>query len=80
MGRIPPIQETVEYVRKVKKLYKPEGGLTLVSASESETATSAEPVPSLAPVPAAVPATPEVIYRHVDEHGVIRFSNMGPPN
>jgi soluble lytic murein transglycosylase-like protein len=78
LGRIPPIQETVDYVRKVKKLYKPELGLTLVSASDKETATSAEP--AAAPAPAPVLNAPDVIYRHVDEHGITRFSNVGPPN
>jgi len=72
LGRVPQIQETVEYVRKIKRLYKPDGGLMLVSASEKETATTAEPAP--------VPEAPEVMYRRVDEHGVIRFSNVGPPN
>jgi len=71
LGRIPQIQETVDYVRKIKRIYKPDGALTLVSASEDETATSPEPVP---------PAAPDVFYRHVDENGVIRFSNVGPPN
>jgi soluble lytic murein transglycosylase-like protein len=73
LGRVPQIQETVEYVRKIKRLYKPDGSLTLVSASEGATATPPEPV-------AAPPPVPDVIYRRVDEHGVIRFSNMGPPN
>jgi soluble lytic murein transglycosylase-like protein len=71
LGRVPRIQETVEYVQKIKKIYKPEGGLTLVSASADETATSTDPLP---------PAEPEVIFRRVDENGVIRFSNVGPPN
>jgi soluble lytic murein transglycosylase-like protein len=71
LGRVPKIQETVDYVRKIKRIYKPDGSLTLVSASEDETATSAESAP---------PAAPDVIYRRVDEHGVIRFSNVGPPN
>ena len=71
LGRVPRIQETVEYVQKIKKLYKPQGGPTLVSASADETATSAAPVPQV---------EPDVIYRRVDEHGVIRFSNVGPPN
>ena len=74
LGRVPRIQETLEYVQKIKKIYKPEGGLALVSASPDETATSMDPLP---PVP---PAEPGVIFRRVDEHGVIRFSNMGPPN
>jgi len=74
LGRVPQIQETIEYVRKIKRIYKPEGALMLVSASEDETATSAEPAPP------AAPAAPDVIYRRVDEHGVIRFSNVGPPN
>jgi hypothetical protein len=73
LGRVPQIQETVEYVRKIKRLYKPDGGLMLVSASEEQTATAADP----APVPEAAS---DVIYRRVDEHGVIRFSNVGPPN
>ena len=50
---------------KMKKL-----ALALVSASADETATSID----------SPPAEPDKMYRRVDEHGVIRFSNVGPPN
>jgi soluble lytic murein transglycosylase-like protein len=71
LGRVPPIQETMEYVQKIKKLYNSKGGPVLVSASPDESAaTPAEPVPQ----------APEVIYRNVDGHGVIHISNVGPAN
>jgi hypothetical protein len=71
LGRVPSIRETVDYVRKIKTIYKPEFSPGLVSASDgTEPATS----------PALSPPNPAVIYSNVDERGVVRFSNIGPPN
>jgi hypothetical protein len=77
LGRIPPIPETTNYVRKVRANY----------------ARKSLPVP---PVVAPAPARPQAqaqqqpvkeakqetpaIFRKVDEHGVVHFSNIGPPN
>jgi soluble lytic murein transglycosylase-like protein len=71
LGRVPSIRETVDYVRKIKTIYKPEVSPGLVSASDgTEPATS----------PALSSPNPAVIYSNVDERGVVRFSNIGPPN
>lgn len=70
LGRVPSFRETVNYVRKIKTIYKPENGPGLVSASDGTRTESPE-------LPAPAPA---VIYSSVDERGVIRFSNIGPPN
>lgn len=71
LGRVPAYRETVDYVRKIKRIYRPGNGPGLVSASDdTETAAS----------PGLPPSAPSVIYSNVDERGVIRFSNIGPPN
>jgi soluble lytic murein transglycosylase-like protein len=72
LGRVPQIRETVDYVRKIKTIYKPEIEPKPVAPS-GEAQTAAAPVPP-PPKPAAI------MYSSVDERGVIRFSNMGPPN
>ena len=72
LGRVPQIRETVDYVRKIKTIYKPENGPKSVPAS-GETQTAAAPAPP-PPKPSAIR------YSSVDERGVTRFSNMGPPN
>jgi soluble lytic murein transglycosylase-like protein len=70
-GRVPPIRETVDYVRKIRNIYSPESGPALVSAtSDAQTAPTSEPSPPKSPV----------IYSSVDERGVTHYSNMGPPN
>jgi soluble lytic murein transglycosylase-like protein len=72
LGRVPQIRETVDYVRKIKTIYKPENGQKGNSVSgESQTAAAPAPPP---------PKPPSIIYSSVDERGVTRFSNMGPPN
>ena len=70
LGRVPQIRETVDYVRKIKTIYKPENGPKAVQASGG-TQAAAAPVP---------PPPKPIMYSSVDERGVIRFSNMGPPN
>jgi len=73
LGRVPQIRETVDYVRKIKKIYNQESGPKVMSAPvEAQTAA--------APAPPPPPKPPSIIYSSVDERGVTRFSNMGPPN
>jgi soluble lytic murein transglycosylase-like protein len=72
LGRVPQIRETVDYVRKIKTIYKPENGPKSAPAS-GVTQTAAAPAPP-------PPKPPAVMYSSVDERGVTRFSNMGPPN
>jgi soluble lytic murein transglycosylase-like protein len=69
LGRVPQIRETVDYVRKIKTIYKPENGPKSGPASGAQTAAAPPP-----------PKPPAVMYSSVDERGVTRFSNMGPPN
>src|SRR5688572_8340345 len=71
LGRVPQIRETVDYVRKIKNIYKPENAPKAAQA----------PVPiqtAAAPAPPPPPSLP--ISISVDERGVIRFSNMGQRN
>jgi soluble lytic murein transglycosylase-like protein len=71
-GRVPPIRETIDYVRKIRSIYKPENRAALVSATgDGQTAAAPAPPP---------PKPPGIIYSSVDENGVTHFSNMGPPN
>jgi soluble lytic murein transglycosylase-like protein len=73
LGRVPQIRETVDYVRKIKTIYKQENGpKTAPISAEAQTAA--------APAPPPPPKPPSIIYSSVDERGVTRFSNMGPPN
>ena len=71
LGRVPRIQETVDYVRKIRKIYKPENEPKIASTAKAPTAAAPAPPP---------PKPPAIIYSSVDERGVIHFSNMGPPN
>src|SRR5262249_17759397 len=75
--RVPSIQETRDYVRKIRTIYKPENGLTLPSSAAAPSTTTETPPAS--PAPAAAPPS-ATIYRYVDERGVVHFSNIGPPN
>ena len=70
VGRVPRIRETIDYVRKVRSIYKPERSATLVSATASAQ-TAAAPAPPPPPKPL------NVIYSSVNERGVTHFSNMG---
>jgi soluble lytic murein transglycosylase-like protein len=73
LGRVPQIRETVDYVRKIKNIYKPENGPKAASVpTEAQTAAASAPPPP--------PKPPATIFSSVDERGVTRFSNMGPPN
>jgi hypothetical protein len=67
LGRIPPIPETTNYVRKVRAIYKKKA-LSIAPAMIA-TAISGD----------AVNQTPP-IFRRVDEYGVTHFSNIEPPN
>jgi soluble lytic murein transglycosylase-like protein len=69
VGRVPQIRETIDYVRKVRSIYKPARSATLVSATASaQTAAAPAPPP---------PKPLNVIYSSVNERGVTHFSNMG---
>jgi soluble lytic murein transglycosylase-like protein len=67
LGRIPPIQETQEYVRKVRANY----GKAATSAAAVAGPAGATPVASK---PVA-----QQIFRTVDDRGVIHLSNIAPP-
>ncbi len=67
LGRIPAITETRNYVRKIRAIYQ-KGS----SPVESRDLAAGKPEK----------VTPEanVIFRNVDERGVVRFSNIAPSN
>src|SRR5438093_3954614 len=83
LGRIPPIPETTNYVQQVRAHYlkrtKP-----FVPAPIAKTAGPATGVVSAAPTSQEPPKEAQketsAIFRTVDEHGVVHFSNIGPPN
>jgi len=66
LGRVPPIAETREYVRKVRANY-----------GKSSTPVAAQ-IARETPVPTPKPASKQT-FRTVDEHGVVYFSNGAPP-
>lgn len=72
LGRIPPIPETTNYVRKIRAIYK--GKSAPAAAAQTITiAAKAEPIAPAPPKP-----EPAKIYQVVDEHGVRHFSNIEP--
>ena len=88
LGRIPPIAETTNYVRKVRANYvkRPtpvvaEAALASVkpAAPPAESASAPASAAKQQPVKEAQQETP-AIFRSVDERGVVHFSNVGPPN
>jgi len=74
LGRVPPIPETANYVRRVRAIYKKKSAPVAVSTSSSEVAAES-PSPSSSPSP-----EPAKIYKMVDSRGVVHFSNIEPPN
>ncbi len=66
-GRIPPIPETANYVRRVRTIYKKKSAPIAASSSPTVTASESNPEPTK-------------IYKMVDERGVLHFSNIEPPN
>jgi hypothetical protein len=69
LGRIPPIPETTNYVRKVRAIYKRKSPPTVAPAIMAA-AMSGETEKN---------ETPQ-IFRRVDEYGVTHYSNIEPPN
>jgi soluble lytic murein transglycosylase-like protein len=90
LGRIPPIPETTNYVRRVRANYTKRTAPLVAPAAPVKAAEVRTPVPSPVAPAAAKPAAeqPEKqakqeapsIFRTVDERGVVHFSNVGPPN
>jgi soluble lytic murein transglycosylase-like protein len=87
LGRIPPIPETTNYVRRVRANYVRKNVPVMTPAVAAKAPEVHAPGSSVA---AAVPAaqqplkeakeeTPNV-FRTVDERGIVHFSNVGPPN
>jgi soluble lytic murein transglycosylase-like protein len=106
LGRIPPIPETTNYVRRVRANYVKKNALpgpmpgpmagpitgTIAPAGlrTPKTPQTSGSQPAVAGV-SAVTAAPQQplkeakqqtasFFRTVDEHGVVHFSNVGPPN
>jgi soluble lytic murein transglycosylase-like protein len=73
LGKVPPIQETRDYVRKIRTLYTPS------NRPAPEAPTPAAKPTAVAASEAAEPK-PTIIYTSVDARGVVHFSNVGPPN
>lgn len=70
LGRIPAIPETRDYVRKIRLMYT--GNSAVIASVIAEEAIFEKPETVL-------PAQAEM-FTSVDERGVVRFSNIGPPN
>jgi len=84
LGRIPPIPETTNYVRRVRANYVKKTAPAVAAAPIPKAAEAPASKPSIAPAPQqpvkqAKEETPN-IFRTVDDRGVVHFSNVGPPN
>jgi soluble lytic murein transglycosylase-like protein len=87
LGRIPPIPETTNYVRRVRANYVKRTApviapTALTKAPEvrvSPSSVAAAAPETQQPVKETKQETPSV-FRTVDEQGVVHFSNVGPPN
>ena len=77
LGRIPPIPETTNYVRRVRANYVRKSAPAGLPSVDRTSEAKAAPAPPQ-PVKGAEPET-AVIFRKVDEQGVVHFSNVGPP-
>lgn len=64
LGRVPPIPETTNYVRKIRAIYKESPAPAVAATAKSE------------PPKQEIPK----IFRLVDERGVVHFSNIEPPH
>jgi hypothetical protein len=67
LGRVPAIPETMDYVRRIRAIYKGKAG-----AGTGQTPTAG--------MMAASSPEPAKVFRVVDSHGVVHFSNIEPPN
>ena len=70
LGRVPAYTETRAYVRKISAMYRKPVSTVATTAS-----TKMAEEPPVAPV-----KYDTVIFRSVDERGVVHFSNIGPMN
>ena len=71
IGKIPAIPETRNYVRKIRTLYTKKTA-PVVSAGDADSAAPGDP--------GNKPDDQRpVIYKAVDRHGVVHFSNIEPP-
>jgi hypothetical protein len=75
LGRIPPIPETTNYVRKVQAIYRSQP--SFVPASTAMMASTALPTAAKQEAPKAETAR---IFKLIDDRGVAHFSNIEPPN
>ena len=69
LGRIPPIPETANYVRRVRAIYKTKAAPVVLAPAIASTTPSQ-----------SVKDEPPQIFRSRDERGVVHFSNIEPPN
>ena len=65
-GRVPPIQETQDYVRKIRAIYKRNSAVPAVHDDRPRVDEAAS---------VQAPAPP-VIYKTVDERGIVHFTNI----
>src|SRR5262245_16615617 len=71
LGRIPPIPETTDYVRKIRAIYGKNFVPTLAAARTAPAGKQGDEPPK---------AENPTIFKVVDSRGVVHFSNVEPPN
>lgn len=74
LGRVPPIPETTNYVRRVRANYKQKSAPLLGTAAAATTVAANQETSVQAP-----PKPESRIYKVVDARGVVHFSNVEPP-
>jgi soluble lytic murein transglycosylase-like protein len=88
-GRIPPIAETQDYVRKIRAIYKrPAGKLLMANAAiqdegpagKGRSGATGEGSSGVEVAAKEDPPKPAVIFKRVDERGVVHFTNIEPTN
>ncbi len=71
IGKVPAYPETQNYVRKIRKLYTRKSAPT-ASDAQAGSDTASEPIET------AINQRP-VIFKAIDQRGVVHFSNIEPP-
>src|SRR5262245_27313492 len=80
LGRVPPIPETTDYVRKVRAIYRRSSGSLASPLTSPSMIAAAMPAAAAEGGESSTKEEPHQIYRTVGPNGVVHFSNIEPSN